>query len=216
MAAPGFGRTFHDFSARRACGQPAPRSRPTILAASARPRGPGACPRDEAHLPAKRPPAQAQARVPRPHGHQGGPGDPQAPPREGPQAPFRVGSRTQCRLTRAAQEPPLALPRLRRRLPAWPLGLDALPDALLVRARRGAGRAAARPRGAEGRRLERRAQPDQAAAARDLARPLGGGGSPRRTTTCSWCGPGLPEAAETRGHDWLVERVDEVLGKAGA
>jgi ribonuclease P protein component len=28
--------------------------------------------------------------------------------------------------------------------------------------------------------------------------------------------PGLPEAAETRGHDWLVERVEEVLGKAGA
>ena len=28
--------------------------------------------------------------------------------------------------------------------------------------------------------------------------------------------PGLPEAADARGHDWLVERVDEVLGKAGA
>ena len=28
--------------------------------------------------------------------------------------------------------------------------------------------------------------------------------------------PGLPEAAEARGHEWLVERVDEVLGKAAA
>ena len=28
--------------------------------------------------------------------------------------------------------------------------------------------------------------------------------------------PGLPEAAETRGHGWLEERVDEVLGKAAA
>jgi ribonuclease P protein component len=28
--------------------------------------------------------------------------------------------------------------------------------------------------------------------------------------------PGLPEATEARGHAWLVERVDEVLGKAGA
>jgi ribonuclease P protein component len=28
--------------------------------------------------------------------------------------------------------------------------------------------------------------------------------------------PGLPESAETRGHEWLVERVDEVLGKAAA
>jgi len=27
---------------------------------------------------------------------------------------------------------------------------------------------------------------------------------------------GLPEAAEARGHDWLVERVDEVLGKVTA
>ena len=28
--------------------------------------------------------------------------------------------------------------------------------------------------------------------------------------------PGLPEAAESRGHEWLAERVDEVLGKARA
>jgi ribonuclease P protein component len=28
--------------------------------------------------------------------------------------------------------------------------------------------------------------------------------------------PGLPEAVDARGHDWLVERVDEVLGKAAA
>lgn len=28
--------------------------------------------------------------------------------------------------------------------------------------------------------------------------------------------PGLPDAAEARGHEWLVERVDEVLGKAAA
>ncbi len=28
--------------------------------------------------------------------------------------------------------------------------------------------------------------------------------------------PGLPEAVEARGHAWLVERVDEVLGKGTA
>jgi ribonuclease P protein component len=28
--------------------------------------------------------------------------------------------------------------------------------------------------------------------------------------------PGLPEAVTARGHAWLVERVDEVLGKAAA
>jgi ribonuclease P protein component len=27
---------------------------------------------------------------------------------------------------------------------------------------------------------------------------------------------GLPEAAEANGHEWLQERVDEVLGKAAA
>jgi ribonuclease P protein component len=28
--------------------------------------------------------------------------------------------------------------------------------------------------------------------------------------------PGLPDAAEARGHEWLGERVDEVLGKVNA
>jgi ribonuclease P protein component len=28
--------------------------------------------------------------------------------------------------------------------------------------------------------------------------------------------PGLAEAAESRGHDWLTERVEEILGKAAA
>jgi ribonuclease P protein component len=28
--------------------------------------------------------------------------------------------------------------------------------------------------------------------------------------------PGLPEAAEARGHEWLTERVDEVLEKVAA
>jgi ribonuclease P protein component len=27
---------------------------------------------------------------------------------------------------------------------------------------------------------------------------------------------GLPEASETNGHEWLAERIDEVLGKAAA
>ena len=39
---------------------------------------------------------------------------------------------------------------------------------------------------------------------------------PPATTTCWSRGPGLAEPAETRGHDWLVERVAEVLEKAAA
>jgi len=27
---------------------------------------------------------------------------------------------------------------------------------------------------------------------------------------------GLPDAAEARGHEWLTQRVDEVLGKVAA
>jgi len=42
-----------------------------------------------------------------------------------------------------------------------------------------------------------------------------GGISPRSDYVLS-VRPGLPEAAEARGHEWLVERVDEVLGKAAA
>ena len=44
----------------------------------------------ETHLPAERTQAQAQARLPRTHGDPRRPGDPQAPPSEGPQASFGV------------------------------------------------------------------------------------------------------------------------------
>ena len=43
---------------------------------------------------------------------------------------------------------------------------------------------------------------------------LGGGGVPAANDYVLVVRPGLPEAAETRGYDWLGERVDEVLGKA--
>src|SRR4051794_35384507 len=80
----------------------------------------------ETDLSAKRAPAEAQARLPRPDGDACRPPDPQAPPLEGPQAPQRVSG--------AAEEPPLPLARLRRCLPPWPLRIDALSDAPLVRA----------------------------------------------------------------------------------
>ena len=83
-----------------------------------------------------------------------------------------------------------------------------------LRARGDGRRAAARARGAEGRggavvrnKLKRqlkeiwRARLEQVPAGRDYVIVVR---------------PGLPEAAESRGHEWLVERVDEVLGKAAA
>ena len=87
--------------------------------------------RHETDLSAKRAPAEAQARLPRADVDACRPRDPQAPPRQGAQAPVGLAG-----AARAAQEPPLPLPRLRRRLPARPLGLDPVPDAVLVRARR--------------------------------------------------------------------------------
>ena len=103
-------------------------------------------PKSEADLPAQRAPAEAQARFPRAHVHPCRPRDPQAPPREGPEAALRLAAAT----ARAAPPPSLPLAGLRRRLPPRPLGLDALPRPLLVPARR-RGRAAARARRAEGR-----------------------------------------------------------------
>ena len=85
----------------------------------------------ETHLPAQRAPAEAQARISCAHGDACRPRNSQAPPRQGPEAPFRV---TAC----ATPEPPVSLARLRRRLPAGPLDLDAVPRPLLVRAWRGA------------------------------------------------------------------------------
>src|SRR5262249_41715114 len=68
---------------------------------------------------------------------------------------------------RAAAQPSLALPGLRRGLPAGPVGLDALPRPVRVRAR-GRGRPAARDRDPEEGRRSGRPEPDQAPAARDL------------------------------------------------
>jgi ribonuclease P protein component len=45
---------------------------------------------------------------------------------------------------------------------------------------------------------------------------LGGGSVSAQNDYVLVVRPGLPEAAESRGFDWLGERVDEVLGKARA
>ena len=123
----------------------------------------------ETDLPAQRAPAEAQARLPRADVHARRPRDPQAPPRPGPQAALGLSS-LDARVQRRHRLSPLA--RLRRRLPARPLGLDALPRPVLVPARRRA--EASRPARASPCRRRvgsgGRPQPDQAAAARGLAR----------------------------------------------
>src|SRR5437763_9357891 len=152
------------FVAARGCGQPMPKRCVYTLSSRAKLARFSLFRGHETDLSAKRAPAEAQARLPRPDGDACRPPDPEAASLEGPQAPQRVSG--------AAEEPPLPLARLRRCLPPRPLRVDALPDAALVRAvgRRGARRAASRPGGAAGGRERRRPQPDQAAVARDLAR----------------------------------------------
>ncbi len=141
---------------------------------------------DEADLSAKRAPPQAQARLPRAHGDPGGPAHPEAPPREGPQAPVGVGGvQRSNRLSRSRDFD--VVYRHGRSVSTRFLTLY-----WFARERR-AGRAAARARGPQGGRLERRAQPHQAAAARDLAgEARRRGARDRATTTCSSCGRGCP------------------------
>ena len=156
---------------RPVCEKSASRARAAPSLYSSRPRSRPAFPRSshshEANLSAERAPAEAPARIPGADVDAGRPRHPQAPPRQGPQAPLGLN-----RGGPARRQPPLALARLRRRLPPRPLGLDALPRSLLVPARRGPDRdgAAARPRRLAPARRRRRAQPDEAAPARGVRR----------------------------------------------
>ena len=91
----------------------------------------------EANVPAECTPAEAPARIPGADVNARGSGDPEAPPRQGPQAPLRV---------RGSSEPPPAssipLPRLRHRLSQGPVGIDAVPRPLRVSTRGRPARAA--------------------------------------------------------------------------
>ena len=169
----------------------------------------------EAHLPAQRPPPQAQARLPRAHVDPRRAGDPEAPPRQGPQAALRL-SPPRLSSHRAAPEPPVPLAGLRRRLSQRPLGLDAVPRPLLVPARGGRRRTS---RGSASPCRSRSGTPSSATgSSASCARRGASSPGPRgpATTTCSSPAPGLAEPADTRGHEWLAERVTEVLEKAAA
>src|SRR5581483_2063765 len=174
-------------------------------------------------LSAERTPAEAQARVPCAHGDACRPRDPEAPPGEGPQAALRLeGHERHALLARdypAAYAPPLpadALARLRRRLPARPLGLDALPRPLLVSPRGPGRRAAPRAGRTEAGRQCGGAEPREAAAPRPVAlaarvdpgrprlrarRSRGlrrGGGEPRRRLARRAAGRGTGQGGRVR------------------
>ena len=151
---------------------------------------------DETDLSAERAQAEAEARLPRPHGDARRPADPQAPPLEGPQAPVGVMPPVQRRNRLSRSRDFDAVYRQGRSVSTRFLTL------YWFRARRGDRRAAPRLRRAEGGRERRRPQPDQAAAARDRAR-TGSQAVPPSNDYVLVVRPGLPEAAEANGHDWL-------------
>ena len=140
-------------------------------APAARPHGNRSCtlsseePQRETHLPAERSPPEAQARLSRAHVDARRPRDPQAPARQGPQAPLRLRRPSPCSAGTDCPARGTSTPSTGRAV-----GLDAVPDAALVPPRgRSRRRAAARARRAEVGRLGRDAEPGEAAAARDLA-----------------------------------------------
>ena len=171
----------------------------------------------EAHLSAKRPPAQAQARLPRAHVIQSGTGDPEAPQGEGPQASF-------C-LTAFADVTPIAISRdttqRRNRLSRsrdfdavyrqgrsvttrylvlhwFPRGEDG-PARLGLAVPKSVGNAVARNR------VKRQLRETWA----ELSSLTDTGHDYVLVAR-----PGLAEPADTRGHEWLVERVTEILEQA--
>ncbi len=163
----------------------------------------------EADLPAQRPAPQAQARLPGSDGHSGRAGDPEAPSRQGSQAPLGLGAQ-QRRVQRRHR-----LSRSRDFDAVYRHGRSVSTRYLVLY------------------RFDRES-PDGTARL-GIAVPKSVGSAVvrnriKRQLRETWCSrppegsrdyvlvvkPGLPEAAEARGFEWLRGRVDEVLGKAAA
>jgi ribonuclease P protein component len=163
------------------------------------------CKPREADLPAKRAPAEAQARLSRAHVDAGRTPDPEAAPREGPQAPVGVAVQRRYRLSRSRDFD--AVYRQGKSVSTRFLVLYWFPrddegePRLGIAVPKGAGSAVERNRVKRRLREAWRERLGQVPAGRDyvlIARPA------------------LGEALS--GHDagWLGERVDDVLGKAAA
>jgi ribonuclease P protein component len=189
-----------------------PRERSSILAAPPR-KGRDFClsstvwtPR-ETHLPAKRSPPEAQARLSRPHGHASRQDDPQAPPLARAQAALCLtGVQRRHRLSRSRDFD--AVYRHGRSVSTRFLVLywfdrseEGDDPRLGIAVPKQLGGAVVRNRIKRQLREAWRSQLDRVPGGKDyvlIARP------------------GLPEAVEGRGYEWLQERIDEVLQKAAA
>ena len=162
----------------------------------------------EADLPAERTPPEAQARLSGPDGDPRRPCDPEAASREGARAAVRVGAaavRRQNRLSRSRDFD--AVYRQGRSAATRYLVLYWFPQEEPGEPRfgfsvpRAVGDAPARNR------IKRQLRETWRARL---------GAVPRGHDYVLIVRPGLPEAVEANGFEWLGERVDEVLGKASA
>jgi ribonuclease P protein component len=162
----------------------------------------------EADLPAECAQAEAEARLPCPDVDARRPADPEAPPRQGAQAPVGVAVQRRNRLSRSRDFD--AVYRHGRSVSTRFLTLywfkreeEPGEPRLGLAVPRAAGNAVVRNRIKRQLREIWRAKLDAKAIA-------------RANDYVIVVRPGLPEAADARGHEWLVDRVDEVLGKAAA
>jgi len=161
----------------------------------------------EADLSAQRAPPEAQARLPRPHGHARRARDHQTPPRERPEAAVGVTAvQRRNRLSRSRDFDSVyrhGRSVSSRFLVLYSFAREDGPgeSRLGIAIPKKVGGAVVRNRIKRQLRELWRARLNSVPAGADyvlVARP------------------GLAEAAETQGYDWLGERVDEVLGKAAA
>ena len=167
----------------------------------------------ETDLPAQRAQAEAPARVPREDVHAGRPRDPQAPALAGPQAPLGLSSqdaRVQRRHRLSRSRDFDAVYRHGRSVSTRYLtlywfaredGADAEAARLGLAVPKSVGSAVVRNK------MKRRLRETFRARLPEL---------PQDQDYVLVVRPGLAEAVEARGFDWLGERVDEILGKAAA
>ena len=168
----------------------------------------------EAHLPAKRAPPEAQARLPCAHVDARRPRDPQAPPRQGPQAPVGLTAASPAAISTACSAATASPAR----------GTSTPSTGRAARSRRAsssstgsrARRTTRASRGSGSRCRSRRATRSCATGSSASCARSGARSRTARVPGHDYvlvARPGPAEAAEARGHDWLVERVDEVLEK---
>jgi ribonuclease P protein component len=165
----------------------------------------------ETDLPAQRAQAEAPAWIPREDVHARGPRDPEAPPRPRPQAPLGLSpldARVQRRHRLSRSRDFDAVYRHGRSVSTrylvlyWFAREDGVEGARLgLAVPKSVGSAVVRNKMKRRLRELFRSRADELAQDQDYVLVVR---------------PGLAEAVETRGFDWLGERIDEILGKAAA